>query len=292
MNVHGVKGCGYRFNTLDIYIKDTLTDEEKLQSEDQLIILTRDNGISSYVIRTEQNAITPFLEISVGTKVTSKLKSSASLGGFAKWGDKQEPGLLLARHFADLGNHISVHTSSGRKSVIAIVPEPKNIDNDAPLDIAVANVLPKVGLNCETQFKDHEGVALTSELMHFEENDIMMLKGLPVHIWGATSYPGFGTIIIPNYYIEGMKRLVKIEDRHTVDSEQSQPFSASGDSGAIVCADNPDGEVVHVISMLMGSSNYEETQRDSTAKGQYLTLRLKDGLCQLEQEHATTFTLF
>lgn len=288
-----MKGCGYRFNTLDIYIKDTLTDEEKLLSEEQIRVLTMENGIASYVVRTEQSTITQFSEISVGTKVTSKLERSASLGGFAKSGDKQEPSLLLARHLTDDGKPVFVHNCMGEKSVIAYVPKPKNnMEDDAPLDIAIANVLQKVSVKCETQFKDHEGVALASNLMHFEENDVLWMKGLPVHIWGATSSPGIGTIIIPDYYIEGMKRLVKIEDRHPVDLERSQPFSAKGDSGAIVCADDPDGQVVHVISMLMGSSNFAETNRDNTVKGQYLTLRLCDGLRQLDWEHDTTFTLF
>jgi hypothetical protein len=261
-------------------------------AEVQVQTIADKHGINEFKIRLEQEVITEFAEYEVGSTLTSRQNRSASLGGFALKGETKDLSLLVARHFADDGKPVYVRDEKGNKCIFAHIIPPNVHERFATLDIAAGLVLKKERSKCLTMFKDHCGTPLASELSSFEnEAEIEWLKGLPVHIWGASSSPGLGKIIIPDFYVEGMKRLVKIEDRHPVDKEEIVPFSKEGDSGAIVCADDPDGEKVHVVSMVTGSSNYEEKQQNPDIKGEYLSIRLKDGLMQLEKVHGDTFNL-
>ncbi|XP_060564302.1 uncharacterized protein LOC132723571 [Ruditapes philippinarum] len=293
LSVIGVTGCGYRFQILDVYISNKLTGEQRHIAEVQVQTIAEKHGIMEYKIRLEQKVITEFAEYEVGSTLTSRHDRSATLGGFALKGERKDLSLLVARHFADDGRPVYVCDENGKKCVFAhIMPTNTEDERYATLDIAAGLVLQRERTKCLTMFKDHLGTPLASNLSSFEnEADIEWLKGLPVHIWGASSSPGLGKIIIPDFYVEGMKRLVKIEDRHPVDKEEIVPFSKEGDSGAIVCADDPDGEKVHVVSMVSGSSNYEEKQQNPDIKGEYLSIRLKDGLMQLEKVHGDTFNL-
>ncbi|XP_045183010.2 uncharacterized protein LOC123541520 [Mercenaria mercenaria] len=292
LSTKGVTGCGYRFQTLDVYIKDTLTEEERQLTAAKVTEIAEKSGILEYQIRTEQENVTKFADYGVGLTISSQQERRASLGGFALKGESRDLSLLVARHLADDGKPLYVCDTEGRKSVIAYVLQPsKESDRCGSLDIAAASVLKKIRPNCDTMFKDRCGTPLASQLTQFEELDVEWLKGLPVHIWGAASSPGLGTIIIPDFYVEGMKRLVKIEDSHPEDTDIIVPFCKSGDSGAIVCADDPDGDIVHVISMVIGSSNFEAKENNPKIKGEYLSIRLKDGLLQLEEELKDTFRL-
>lgn len=282
--VEGVTGCGYRYTTLDIFLRDNLSNETRDLSEDKLTVMMSNNGIQNFKFRIEQEAVTVYAE--VGTQVTSLSEKNASLGGFAKKGvaGNDELCVLLARHFANLGKPVYVRQPNGGKRLMAHVLDP-NVKIECPLDIAVASVLKNVRGDCQTQFRNGDGEQSTSSLFEFEPNDLDYLTGIPVHIWGAASSPGHGIIITAEHFVQGMNRLVRIEDR---DQKRIVRFAKNGDSGAIVCADHPDGEFVHVVSMLMGSP-LDDVGEDQ--KKEYLSLRLKDGLLQLQQEHNADFRL-
>lgn len=284
INVNGVTGCGYRFSTLDIYLKDSLTEKERKTTEGQLKSVIERNKIERYELRTEHKLMKLS---SVGSRVSGKIEGpTATLGGFAKRGKSKVLCLLLARHFAENHTQLFVETNSGKEQ-IAVVLKPVNNAERGSMDISAADVTKKLQTKCSTQFKDQYGDSKESSLTEFEENEIDFLKYLPVHIWGAASSPGLGIIIIPDYYVPGMtglEKLVKIEDRSSIESGPIAHFAQDGDSGSIVCANDPSGEKVHVISMLMGSVHLQSSSPDSQQKDQYLTFRLKDGLNQLQRE--------
>ena len=278
---------------MDIYTKNTITDEELHILEVQVQNIAQNNGITDFKFRKEQEEMTKFTEYEVGSTLTSRHDRSASLGGFALKGKTEDLSLLVARHFADDGKPIYVRDNEGKKRIFAHIIEPSGTEKrNASLDIAAGLVLKKERSFCHTMFKDRCGTPLPSRLSMIEQAaDIEWLKGLPVHIWGAKSSPGLGKILHPDFYVEGMKRLVKIQDMHPEHNGEIVPFCKEGDSGAIVCADDPDGEDVHVVSMVSGSSNYIEKQSNPNIKGEYLSIRLKDGLLQLEEVHGDTFRL-
>ncbi|KAH3746774.1 hypothetical protein DPMN_181190 [Dreissena polymorpha] len=67
-----------------------------------------------------------------------------------------------------------------------------------------------------------------------------------VHIWGAASAPGKGTLIPGIFQTRNEDRII-IRDRRT-----DEPFAQSGDSGAMVCYFDPRKEELYVVAMLVG----------------------------------------
>lgn len=108
---------------------------------------------------------------------------------------------------------------------------------------------------------------------------------LPVHIKGANTELGLGTISVPEQIAVQKDNLdesyIIVEDR-----EEGNAFCQKGDSGAIVCAENPDkyGEEVHLISMVMGEN--------MSKKGSYTTVRLDKGLEQLKSLTNKDFNMY
>ena len=73
-----------------------------------------------------------------------------------------------------------------------------------------------------------------------------------VHIWGAVSAPGKGTLIPGIFQTRNEDRII-IRDRRT-----DEPFAQSGDSGAMVCYFDPRKEVLYAVAVLI--SQVEDDQ--------------------------------
>lgn len=280
----GVTGCGYRFLILDIYINDKLTEEDKIRSKIELRNIIEKHKIERFVFRDEHNFV-PFC-FNVGSRIFAS-HYNATLGGFAKRGNKQTLCILLSRHVSLSTTFISAELDDGKRELIAEVLPQKQVTGPFDVDISVADVIHHFQTKCSKQFRDRYGNPKVSRLVQFEESELDWMSGLPVHIWGAASSPGHGLIICPEYYVSmgghDISRYVKIEDLCHGDD-----FAKPGDSGAIVCADDIAGHCVHVISMLMGSFCEGNTRQTN----KYLSFRLKDGLFQLREEYGEDFELF
>jgi hypothetical protein len=153
---------------------------------------------------------------------------------------------------------------------------PVRNQTETKIDIAMAKVMPCESQRCQLQFKDENGNHRPSTLCLFD--NVHSLSGLPVHIWGSSSQPGYGVIVSASHYISGTDIIpyVKIEDREPEEDEEIIRFASLGDSGSIVCADSIDGTTVHVIAMLSGSPNIRII--DPSMKQHYTALRLNLGL--------------
>lgn len=248
-----------------------------------------DEKITRYSFHAEPENIFEFAE--VGSTISVKRKGT--LGGFARLGKSKDLCVILARHLADQGKPLFLQstTNEDQKTLFGHVLEPKTtIERYGTLDIALAKVLKACRKNCVVEFKDEDGISLPSEVFKFK--DISPLFGLPVHIWGATSSPGLGKIVIPVLYMKEMEeKFMKIESRDSYDvSSSAVEFAKEGDSGAVVCANTPDGETLTVLAMLMGSAhNNEDT--GTTEKQQYVCFRLINGLEQLQKEQMANVEL-
>ncbi|KAL4226964.1 hypothetical protein ACF0H5_014941 [Mactra antiquata] len=283
LGVNGVIGCGYRYTTLEVFFRDSLTDTEGSESKEHTMLLLTENGITNYKFQTEKEIT--YFNGRVGSLISNEHSRRASIGGFALKGTRKELCLLTARHFAGSGggNVYLEQPNEERKHIGEFLAPITNLN--APPDIAAALILDNVRNHFQTQFKNSDGDFLPSSVVHFAENEIENLFGLPVHMWGATSTPGVGVITNPEVYIPGMKRLVKFED---IDYNPIARFANFGDSGAMICADDNDGEHVQVVSMLMGAplDAVGENERQS-----YYGFRMIDGLVTLQEEHETEFEL-
>lgn len=294
LSINGVISVGYRFRTLDVFLDASLKDEEKNASEGKLKQMLAKENILKFSFHYEQREITQYR--AVGS--TIKIHSKGTLGGFAKLGQEEDTCVLLARHLAEQSNFtngsvfVQNSPNSEEMSQFAHVLAARNQTTKyASLDIAIAKVLPQERAKCNVKFKDESGNGLPSTLCLFD--DFEWMNGLPVHIWRGTGQPGLGVIRIPNLYMKDMEhKLLKIEDRGRNQRQEIERFAKEGDSGAIVCASDINESTVHVIAMLMGSSNHNDVKNNPARKQQYVAFRLIEGLSQIRHEQQKDVSLF
>ncbi|KAH3813045.1 hypothetical protein DPMN_141494 [Dreissena polymorpha] len=132
-------------------------------------------------------------------------------------------------------------------------------------------------------FKDSRGIPAESVLFRFQETQEQevrrLLQGELVFAWTANSpvSPSVGRVVVPRFERPfGKYKYVVIVNDHAGMLRQ-EAFGKPGDSGAIVCIDDKDGNGVHVISMFMGKYDGQDTTR-------FLTLPLQQGLQQINRE--------
>lgn len=204
-----------------------------------------------------------------------------------------------------IGSMIQANVSKkqyGRQATSRVVPFADRVDDNAVdcdvvtdfVDVTAAKILDSVKSDCDTHFKDSLQQPMKSKLCNFTDAEIKDLEGLKVHICGATTELGTGTISMTELYFEGNQKLVVIEDIEDVDGMIAR-FSREGDSGAVICADHPDGEYVQIIAMLVGCMNYknisESDPNHKKNKGKYISFRMIHGLECLTRETQQEFKL-
>lgn len=289
-------GCGYRYNTFQVWLDQNAECNENEITEKAKNILSA-HGIENFVVCLGEKEWTKYCTYSVGSEIYTDTGSGntyryivGSLGGFAKMTPGEHLCLLTAKHVtvqrrdvnATPDNKTGVHTR------IARALAPINANAPSNLDIAACKVDEEAVRNCEKRFKDSDGYPIRSKL--FTGIQLSTLSALDVHIWGAKSKPGKGRISVSKVYHrtdESMKVFIAIEEIPEA-GVASEKFAKEGDSGAIVCADDPDGKFVHVISMLMGGKMFDRDDR----KQKYMTFLLSEGLNQLSLQQNANFEIY
>lgn len=276
LQVPMVTSVGYKLDILYLFLDDSMAIEERQKAENHLKRLLKNHSISRYEFHYEQGKLQQYAEVGSVLKAGER---AGALGCFAKLGKKEEMCVLFSKHVSLGGNSLLVEDppKSGKFMRFATLLSSNTPDSD-PLDIAIAKVL-KGPYSCKVEFKDEFGRCMPNIVCLFDTT--IWLSRLPVHISRAAGSPGLGIIIIPVLYMENAQNTyLKIEDR-----DVNERFANPGDSGAIVCAnDCHDGLKVHVIAMLMGSSNDREVNQRPETKRQYVAFRLNLGVMQLQQE--------
>ncbi|KAH3806429.1 hypothetical protein DPMN_134750 [Dreissena polymorpha] len=270
-----VIGCGYQHNVLEII----LNREINKTLDGKIIQTLTKNNIVKYHLNYGPCPYTPLAGIQVGTPI-GRCGRTATLGGFAEHGiDKYA---LTARHFIDQQDgKIYYINNNGYSECIAVKTTPARRERDG-LDIVAVRIFPQVEIN-DMRFKDSTRRPAESVLFRFQETHEQeirrVLQGELVFAWTANSSvsPSVGRIVVPQFETPfGQYKYVVIVNDHAGRFGQ-EAFGKPGDSGAIVCIDDKDGNGVHVISMFMGK-----------CEGQYvthfLTLPLQHGLQQINME--------
>ncbi|XP_060580519.1 uncharacterized protein LOC132737267 isoform X2 [Ruditapes philippinarum] len=268
-----IESIGYRCSTLQVNITSyPISDELKTNIER----IMEEYNIKRYAIVS--SGIQKYLTCHVGKKVKIEYEKgkciSGTLGGFATTSseESERTWAILSRHVVKGSFDRKLYIANDEQTYIGkVMKEVKEETTDKQyLDIAAASL--KREISVDPSYITEEKVLVPGKQCFYDADN---LRGLNVHIKGASTELGLGTITIPEQIAVQNDNLdenhIIVEDRHG-----GNAFCKAGDSGAIVCAENPDkyGEEVQLISMVIGEN--------INKKGSYTTVRLDKGLEQLK----------
>ncbi|XP_060598082.1 uncharacterized protein LOC132751890 [Ruditapes philippinarum] len=270
---HLIRSCGYRWGTFQINVNDEYISDDIKKGIDTLM---KTHNITKYsLVKVGINQCST-CHVGQGVKVEY---GAGTLGGFAKTSseESERAWAILSRHVAQRSSDRNLYIANDEKTYIGKVMKEVIEDeaNKQYLDIAAASL--QRDISFDSRYITEEGSPVPGKPCDYDTDK---LRGLNVHIKGATTRLGLGTITMPEQIAVQTDNLdenyIIVEDRH-----KGIAFCQAGDSGAIVCADNPDkyGEEVQLISMVVGENiNKPASQRQRS----YTTVRLDKGLEQLK----------
>ncbi|XP_052765768.1 uncharacterized protein LOC128207015 [Mya arenaria] len=287
-NVHNAVGCGYRLGSFNIFVKETEIEQYSEETIQDIRSVLKPYGITDFILRSDPKEVMMFSGCKVGSAISAM--GVGTLGGFARKGN--ETCALIAKHVAGEVTHLSLIDERNNDEIVIGTILTPSVDTplvDLPVDIAAATLN---NVTTDTLFKNSDKEPMQSRLFDFISGDIDFLEGLHVYIWGAKTNPGSGKITMAEFIRNTFTKCIAIEDLDPdeVDGDENpQHFAKEGDSGSIVCADDMDGQCVHVISMLMGLKLNRATEK--SIPRQYMSFYLQQGLTQLQHEHGEPFQL-
>ncbi|XP_045171789.2 uncharacterized protein LOC123533893 [Mercenaria mercenaria] len=294
-----IKRMGYRYRTFYIYaVKPKCQADEEMRKKQISLVLKR-YGIHNFEIAPCAERVTELMHVgakievrpgacySLRTKTAcgSNTVKGGTLGCFANMNDGKEQCGLLSKHVSEDCRDV-YYVGEGNNAMIGHMVEATNEHQPEGLDISAALLNEHVGEDGK-KFRDTRRTLLRGKLHKYnEEEDEICRSGQPVHIYGAVSDPGKGEITMPCVDSGLSTTLIQVEDEICGDGTEQKPFAVKGDSGAIVCVEDPNRKNIHALSMVIGTPDSKYTKRRT-----YLTLPLSKGLQQLEDNTGKTFTL-
>ncbi|XP_060553744.1 uncharacterized protein LOC132714843 [Ruditapes philippinarum] len=280
---NSITSCGYRYSTLHVNVNVKTTSDDLKHSIGHVM---EKHNITKYSV--VPSVIQEFSTCNVGQGVRVEYVKNefytGTLGGFAytSSGESKRDWAILSRHFAKSSFDRKLYVAKQENMYIGeIMKEVKDDEtNKEYLDIAAASL--DDNISSDKTYVTEKNESVQGKLFSYDAKKLMCL---PVHIKGAKTELGLGTISVPEQIAVQNDNLdenyIIVEDR-----EEGNAFCQEGDSGAIVCAENPDkyGEEVHLISMVMGEN--------MSKKGSYTTVRLDKGLDQLKSLTNKDFNMY
>lgn len=117
--------------------------------------------------------------------------------------------------------------------------------------------------------------------------DIKDLEGFEVYKWGFSSGCTKGLIQCVNYK---STKEVDFDNQYTIlvksNDDSSRPFSSNGDSGSMVCYDDPNTETIYIVSLVIGVLTEE------LSKNFIVTFHLNKNLQELTKNTELEFELY
>ncbi|XP_045182827.2 uncharacterized protein LOC123541428 [Mercenaria mercenaria] len=273
-----IKRIGYRYNKFYVYAVKEMKEYE-MERNQKIKEVLKENGIDECEIAPCSEHIKELVH--VGAKIRAGETKYGTLSCFVNIQDRrrrrERQGFVLSKHVAQ--DCTNVYISNGRRQLGTILPETNRYEHGS-LDIAAAELHEEIR-QIDTKFRDSRADSLNGCLHRYTGTDKIVRKGRKVHIWGANSRPGLGVITAPEVIYDGMKNpLIQVEDK---DLTNGMRFAEEGDSGAIVCADDPDKKCVHALAMVVGTPIDKTSEESANSKREYLTLPLSKGFEQIEK---------
>ncbi|XP_045182435.2 uncharacterized protein LOC123541103 [Mercenaria mercenaria] len=297
-----IKRMGYRYRTFYIYaVKPKCLADEEMRRKQICSVLKR-YGIYRFEIAPCAENITEFMHVGEEIKVISNTPYSlrprrvrepgtvkgGTLGCFVSMNDGEGQCGLLSKHVSEHCSDV-YYVGKGNNKIIGHMLESTNKHQPNGLDISAALMNEPISEE-GTMFKDTRQVLLKGMLYEYIENqeDAVCRSEQSVYIYGAKSNPGKGEITMP-FIDNGLSTiLIQVEDQVCFDGNRQGRFAEKGDSGAIVCVEDPHRKEVHAVSMVMGTPDLEDSP---SARRTYLTIPLSKGLQQLQNDTGKQFKL-
>ncbi|XP_060593422.1 uncharacterized protein LOC132747909 [Ruditapes philippinarum] len=295
-----IKRIGYRFRTFYIYAVQPIGLEDKEIRNNKIREILKMYGIFHYVIAPCSEKIQELMhtgaEIEARSETYISLRSrqvsrpiftkGGTLGGFVKTDETNQEFCLLSKHVAQYCSDVFyVGDENNESTCIGQILTETNIHQHGSLDISASLMNKPVGEE-STKFNDKSGRPLKGRLHEYneDEEDDICRSGQSVHIYGAVSKPGEGVITMPIAHSGLTSPLIQIEDIGRNHGQNHGQFATKGDSGAVVCVDDPERRHVVALGMVMGVD-----QNSSGRK--YLALPLSKGIQQIEAQTRTRLEL-
>ncbi|XP_052221393.1 uncharacterized protein LOC127837957 isoform X2 [Dreissena polymorpha] len=246
LKIEGVIGCSKNNGYIEVLVDNTADSEQTTRRVKQLLAGETVEAIFIY------GKFTNF--ISTGDSVYN-----GTLGGFAQSIPKNSPVQLYNRvetdaeqHYGKLVALISLHVANANREDghvylrvdDKIIGEMKTIHENTLVDILPIEIYEEYKNMCNTRFKTETGKEMHGQLLVNEENKEWV--GAPVHIWGAKTSLGLGTISAVDLETSN-GLLITINDR-----TEGESFCKPGDSGAMVCATDRRERTLYAVAMLVG----------------------------------------
>ncbi|XP_053390398.1 uncharacterized protein LOC128553290 isoform X2 [Mercenaria mercenaria] len=297
-----IQGYSYRFHTrLQIFVsKDSI---DRLKPE--IVQTLEKHGIK----QGDFDIVPPIDDVSHYNKIHSGARVErdtlyGSLAGFVSMQREQSEDLcaIASKHILDGQRSVEL-TNDEIRITADVIPETAPGDQQMVYDISVAQIRTEDKIYCEGRFRNESGTFMKGKMCSYDDDQLNCQN---VHIYGASTPRGQGIISMTQYnqrteneetnpnreheVKEQMNLNTESEDREesninnghedqkktyivVEDREGGKPFCAEGDSGAMVCADDEDGNHVQLISTVMGESGKR-----------YTTLRLTKAIAKLEEQ--------
>ncbi|KAH3784709.1 uncharacterized protein LOC127841125 [Dreissena polymorpha] len=146
---------------------------------------------------------------------------------------------LISRHVVHETNAEMLTVGTNQNAIGRI----GTLNESDAVDILPVDVDSVYASECDPRFLNELNVKMFSRLK--TSAAIQELNGKPVHIWSAGSKPGFGLIVEQNFRTSNGHRII-IRDRR-----RDTPFAREGDSGAMICYEDPVSEELYAVAMLV-----------------------------------------
>ncbi|XP_053391634.1 uncharacterized protein LOC128554374 [Mercenaria mercenaria] len=294
-----IKRMGYRYRTFYIYaVKPKSVADEEMRRKRICSVLKR-YGIYRFEIAPCAENVMDFMHVGAEIEVRSNtpypLRSrepgtvkGGTLGCFVNMNDGEEQCGLLSKHVSEHCRDV-YYVCKGNSKIIGHMLESTNKYQPNGLDISAALMNEPISEE-GTMFKDTRQALLKGKLYEYleDEEDAICSSGQSVYIYGAKSNPGKGEITMPFVDSGLSSTLIQVEDQVCSDGTIQGRFAEKGDSGSIVCVEDPNRKEVHVLSMVMGTPDLDDFP---STRRTYLTIPLSKGLQQLQHNTGKQFKL-
>ncbi|XP_053382274.1 uncharacterized protein LOC123541262 [Mercenaria mercenaria] len=295
-----ISWCGYYDSTLYVFVDEGTPSMILCEDIEEVL---RKHKISKY--KVESSLIKPFASCPSGSKAEiypdkndKQTKCFGTVAGYVRSDTQKHLYALIPRHLSVQSDDGKVYISKGKCSLTGetMVHKSKNIAPKGEqrsqaeetmgriLDVAAASIDRNQEKKCDFSYKTEDNDPVPGKLCEYKP---YQLQGLFVHTWGASSTPGLGRVAIPELKSVHVPRddgsYIAVADRDVESDDNSlatttTPFCKEGDSGSMVLTHDPDtnGKKVQLISMVIGKNLGQDRL--------YTTVKLKDGLAQIETE--------
>ena len=280
-------GCGFAYGKLVVHVKaDTLVPVKEITDKVNIIAKSLSKDIvNNFEVKQIQDSIAAGItyesgksirvmknpeQITAGDVLANDKHSYGTLGCFVKGKmsgtnpdeyTSQMYALSCAHVFPEgCDDIIEVGRTDIKFDPFGIISQDLTLHKEHIYDIAAIVVEDNIKEKCNINLKNCDGFEGWGSILH--EGNFNELIGMEVFKWGSMSDLTHGLIVSIDYKTIGVETL---DDEYNILVEtlpqlSDTDFSTKGDSGTVVCFEDPDDEKVVALSMINGGLYEQHTK--------------------------------